>query len=268
MTESLIDLHSHILHGVDDGARTLEESLEMGRMAASEGIEVMACTPHFMPGLYDNTAPDIRHRIAFLNERFLQEGIDVALVVGCDAHMRPDFVECLQNGTILTLHDTRYVLFEPPHVVMPKRLDELLFNIQASGFVPILTHPERLKWIELGYDAVVDFARSGVLVQLTAGSITGRFGKRAAYWSQRMLADGIVSVIATDCHNLESRPPRLVNALDLAQSELGQEEGLNLVLRRPALILENAGPDELPPLPAAKTREPGWGVALRRMLKW
>jgi protein-tyrosine phosphatase len=264
----LIDLHSHILPGVDDGARSLEESLEMGRMAQAEGIEVMACTPHFMPGLYDNTAPDIRQRIAKLNQAFMDNGIDVALVVGADAHMRPDFVECLHNGSILTLHNTRYVLFEPPHVVMPKRLDELLFNIQASGFVPILTHPERLKWIENGYEAVVGFAKSGVLIQLTSGSITGRFGKRAAYWSQRMMAEGLVSLIATDCHNLESRPPQLVNAFEMAQSELGRDEGFNLVLNRPALILEDAAPDQLPPLPDAKLQDHGWRGALRSMLKW
>jgi protein-tyrosine phosphatase len=265
---NLIDLHSHILPGVDDGARSLDESLEMGRIAASEGIEVMACTPHFMPGLYDNTAPDIRQRIAQLNDEFSQHDIDVALVVGSDAHMRPDFVNCLRDGSILTLHDSRYVLFEPPHIVMPQRLDDLLFNIQASGYVPVLTHPERLKWIEQGYDAVLEFAKSGVMIQLTAGSMTGRFGKRAAYWSQRMLADGIVSIIATDCHNLDSRPPHLVKAFEMAQSELGDDEGLNLVLRRPALILENAAPDVLPPLPVPTTKEQGWGVAIRRMLKW
>jgi protein-tyrosine phosphatase len=264
----LIDLHSHILPGVDDGARTLEESLTMGKMAADEGIEVMACTPHFMPGLYDNIASDIRHRVAALNDAFQDSGIDIALIVGSDAHMRPDFVEALQNGTILTLHDTRYVLFEPPHVVMPKRLDELLFNIQAAGFVPILTHPERLQWIEQGYEDVVQLAKSGVMIQLTAGSITGRFGKRAAYWSRKMLAEGLVSIVATDCHNLESRPPRLVNALELVQSELGQEEGLNLVLRRPELILENAAPEELPSLPFPLEKREGWAGSLRRMLKW
>lgn len=240
----------------------------MGRMAADEGIEVMACTPHFMPGLYDNGAADIRNRIAELNDIFLQKDINIALVVGSDAHMRPDFVNCLETGSILTLHDTRYVLFEPPHVVMPKRMDELLFNIQAAGFVPILTHPERLQWIEQGYDGVVQMAQTGVLIQLTAGSVTGRFGKRASYWANRMLAEGIVSIIATDCHNLDSRPPRLVNAFELAQSELGQEEGQNLVLRRPALILENAAPQQLPALPAPKVREESWGGSLRRMLKW
>jgi protein-tyrosine phosphatase len=177
-------------------------------------------------------------------------------------------VECLADGKILTLHDTRYVLFEPPHVVMPKHLNEHLFNILASGFIPILTHPERLQWIEQGYDEILQMAKSGVLIQLTAGSITGRFGKRPQYWAQRMLAEGVVSIIATDCHNLRSRPPRLVNALEIAQSELGKEEGMNLVLRRPELILENVEPDQLPQLPEPVAKNVGWLAAARRMLKW
>jgi protein-tyrosine phosphatase len=262
----MIDLHSHILPGVDDGSSSLEQSLEMGRMAANDGIEVMACTPHFMPGLYNNEAYDIRSRTAALNSAFLDADIDVALVTGCDAHMRPDFVDCLNAGTVLTIHDTRYVLFEPPHTVMPQRMNDLLFDIQAAGYVPILTHPERLQWIEQGYRDVVDMANAGVWIQITAGSLTGRFGRNAAYWAKRMLAEGLVSILATDCHNLNSRPPRLANARDIAQSELGSVEADNLVWLRPSLILDNSDPASVPPRLAKPAAEK---ISLvRRMLKW
>ena len=242
----MIDLHSHILAEVDDGADSLATSLAMAQMAVADGIEVMACTPHFMPGMYDNQAADIRQRVAQLNHILMEKGIDLALVTGSDAHIRPDFLPCLRDGTILTLHDSRYVLFEPPHNLMPQRLEDLLFNISMSGYVPILTHPERLKWIEQGYEVFVTLAKQGVWMQITAGSLTGRFGKRPQYWAQRMLAEGLVSILATDAHNTRSRPPLLSEAYEIAVAEVGIEEANHLVVTRPHCVLENAG-DELVP---------------------
>jgi protein-tyrosine phosphatase len=244
--DRLIDLHSHILPSVDDGAKSLDEAMEMARMAVDDGIQVMACTPHFMPGLYDNDSTDIRHRVAHLNQAFMDQGIDLALVLGGDAHIRPDFVACLQDGRIPTLHNSRYVLFEPPHTVMPQRMDELLYNIQIAGFVPILTHPERLKWIEQSYQTFVDLAKKGVWMQITCGSLAGRFGKRSQYWAQRMLAEGLVSILATDTHNTRSRPPLMAEARELVAKEVGPEEADNLVLTRPVCVLENRDPDTIP----------------------
>ena len=264
----MIDLHSHILPGVDDGAQTLDDAINMGRMAVEDGIEVMACTPHFMPGMYDNTSFDIRQRVASLNQVFIREGIDLALVVGSDAHIRPDFIECLDKGEILTVHDSRYVLFEPPHNMKPQKLEELLFNITMSDYVPILTHPERLKWIEQHYDVMQQLAESGVWMQITAGSITGRFGKRPQYWAQRMLSEGLVNILASDAHNIRSRPPVLSEAFEFAKNELGLEEATNLVITRPECVLANLPPAEAPVTPklqADKTKVGKQGNLLRRL---
>jgi protein-tyrosine phosphatase len=264
----LIDLHSHILPAVDDGARDIEDSLAIARMAAADGIEVMACTPHFMPGLYDNQSQDIRARVADLNHLLVEEGIDLALVVGSDAHIRPDFVSALREGNILTLHDSRYVLFEPPHMHMPQRFEELLFNVQMAGYVPILTHPERFKWIEQNYPVFQQLAKSGVWMQITAGSLTGRFGARSKYWAQKMLAEGIVSILATDAHNVKSRPPLLREAFDAATREVGLDEATHLVVTRPACVIENADLEAVPPNlfreRGETAREPFWRRIFRR----
>ncbi len=249
---NLIDLHSHILPEVDDGAKSYDEALNMARMAVADGIQVMACTPHFMPGMYDNQAQDIRERIAHLNDVLLHENIDLALVVGSDAHIRPDFVSCLRGKQTLTLHDSRYVLFEPPHNLLPPRMEDILFDISVAGYVPILTHPERLKWIEGNYPIVQKLAQDGVWMQITAGSLTGRFGKRPQYWAQRMLAEGLVSILATDAHNTKSRPPILSEAYELAKTELGMDEATHLVVTRPECILANEGPETAPPLVTPK----------------
>lgn len=248
----MIDLHSHILPGVDDGSPDLETSLAMARMAEDDGIVAMACTPHFLPGLYDNKAADVRARIALLNREFKAAGIRLELVVGADAHVRPDFLACLREGRLLTLNDSRYVLVEPPHDIMPKRLEELFHNLQMSGYVPILTHPERLRWIEQNYAVIADLARNGVWMQVTAGSLTGRFGRRPHYWSRRMLAEGLVSLLATDAHNTKSRPPVLSEAFSVAETEVGYGEAVNLVVTRPASILDDAPVEDVPPLPAGK----------------
>ena len=173
---------------------------------------------------------------------------NLALVVGGDAHIRPDFVSALQSGMILSLHDSRYVLFEPPHMSMPQRFEELLFNVQMSGYVPILTHPERFKWIEQNYEVFQNLARSGVWMQVTAGSLTGRFGKRSRYWAQKMLAEGLVSIVATDAHNVTSRPPLLAEARLVAEAEVGLDEARHLVVTRPLCVLDNAPAEAVPPI--------------------
>jgi protein-tyrosine phosphatase len=252
----VIDLHSHILPGVDDGAKSIDESLAMARMAVDDGIQVMACTPHFMPGVYDNTSQDIQRRIALLSQQLIEHDIPLALIAGADAHVRPDFLACVKRGDILTLHRSRYVLVEPPHDLMPKRLDDLLFNISVAGFVPILTHPERLRWIETGYPLVQQMFKAGVWMQVTAGSVTGRFGPRAHYWAHRMLAEGLVHILATDCHNTRSRPPLLSEATEWARRELGNDEAVNLVLTRPVSVAEDTDPNQVPVPPGRNLTVP------------
>jgi len=244
----VIDLHSHILPGIDDGAPDIETSLAMARMAVDQGIKVMAATPHFMPGVYDNESNDVRHRVKHLQTALQNAGIPLDIVTGCDAHIRPDFGACLHDGRILTINDSRYVLFEPPHISMPQRMDELMFNVLASGFVPILTHPERLRWIEQNYAMMVKLADQGVLMQITCGSLTGNFGQRAQYWAKRMMADGRVHILATDTHDTRKRPPTMLKAFEIAVAELGLDEAKNLVLIRPAMILDNEPANQLPPV--------------------
>ncbi len=235
----MIDLHSHILPGVDDGSPDLATSLAMARMAVEDGIKVMACTPHFLPGLYNNDANDIRQRTAAFSQELASQGIPLRLVTGGDVHIRADMVSVLQGKRALTLNDTRYVLLEPPQIVMPLRLDTLISKMVEAGFIPVITHPERLSWIEQHAAILKPLVMAGAWMQITAGSLTGRFGKRPLYWAQRLLQTGLVHVMATDAHNLGSRPPRLAHAVALAAREVGTLEAQNLVVNRPKFILDN-----------------------------
>jgi protein-tyrosine phosphatase len=244
----LIDLHSHLLPGIDDGAKDLATSLAMARVAAADGITTIACTPHILPGVYNNSGPTIRQAVARLAESLAEAAIPISLATGADVHIAPDLDGQLRDGRALTLNNSRYFLLEPPHHVLPPRLEDLIFGLQAAGYVPILTHPERLSWVEGHYHLIGRLVSSSVLMQITAGSVMGRFGRRPRYWAERMLDEGLCHLLATDAHNTEQRAPRMADARDVVAQRLGDDEAINLVLRRPQGILNNLSPAELPPL--------------------
>lgn len=262
----MIDLHCHLLPGIDDGAPDVETALEMARIAVADGIETIACTPHIYPGLYDNSGPDILRRVTELQGLLDDAGINLTLVAGCDAHLTPTMVAELDSGHIPTLAGSRYFLFEPPHHVAPPRLDQAVLATLAAGYMPIVTHPERLSWIESHFETMTSLARSGAWMQLTAGSITGRFGKRPQYWAERMLDEGLVHLIASDGHNLRNRKPLLREAVDLVATRLGEAAALDMVLTRPRLVLKNADPDLAPALVGAPKPEIRFGT-LRRLFR-
>lgn len=253
----MIDLHCHLLPGFDDGPKTIDISLEMARMAAADGITAIACTPHILPGVYNNTGPGIQEAVAKLQEAIDQAAIPIRLVAGADVHIAPDLATQLQDGRALTLNKSRYFLLEPPHHVLPPGLEDYIFGLQVAGYVPIITHPERLSWVESHYDLMKRLVHKGNLMQLTAGSLMGRFGRRPRHWAERMLDDGLCHVLASDGHNTDRRRPCLSDARELLAHRLGEDEATKLVLTRPRAILDDISPSLLPPLPPA--REPDAG---------
>ena len=238
----MIDLHCHILPGIDDGATDLSVSIAMAQAFVADGVSVVACTPHILPGLYLNSGPQIRKATAQLQGALEQQSIPLKLVSGADNHITPSFVAELRAGHLLSLADSRYVLVEPPHHVAPPRLEDLFFELLLAGYVPVLTHPERLTWINSHYEVIQHLAKAGVWMQLTAGSLTGAFGRNARYWSERMLDEGLAHILATDAHDMNRRPPNLSEGREFASRRVGEEEAEHLVLARPRGMLL----DELP----------------------
>lgn len=266
----MIDLHAHLLPGIDDGASTLEMSLEMARQAVESGTTTMACTPHIYPGLYMNDAAGIAGHIRALQAKLDQRQIGLKLVRGADAHLVPELLGGLKSGRVPTLHDSRYFLLEPSNHVAPPHFEESVFQIMAAGFVPLVTHPERLTWIEDYYPAFVRLAERGAGMQITAGAITGRFGKRARYWSDRFLDDGPVHVVASDAHNTRARNPRMAEAVTRLIECIGKDEARRMVLERPQAVLDNLEPSAVAGVPglingkAVGTRKPWYRRVLGR----
>jgi protein-tyrosine phosphatase len=242
----MIDLHCHILPGIDDGAVDISVALAMARAFVADGVSVAACTPHILPGLYHNSGSQIRQATQQLQQILAREGIPLRLVTGADNHIVPSFVAELRSGHLLSLADTRYVLVEPPHHVAPPRLEGLFFDLLVAGYVPILTHPERLTWIKSHYQMIERMAQAGVWIQLTAGSLAGSFGRNARYWSERMLDEGLAHILATDAHDVTKRPPNLSLGRELAAKRVGTAEAQHLVVTRPQGVLHNDLPSSLP----------------------
>ncbi|MCC7220848.1 MAG: capsular biosynthesis protein [Candidatus Contendobacter sp.] len=252
----MIDLHCHLLPSIDDGAPDIATSLSMARIAVGDGITVTACTPHIYPGLYENTGPVIRQAVAKLQTQLDTAGIALQVTSGADAHLDPNLVADLRSGRVPSLHNSRYFLLEPPHHVAPPRLEEMVFNLLTAGYVPVVTHPERLSWIEDRYEIFVELVKKGAWMQVTAGSLTGRFGAAAQYWGERLLDEGWVHILATDSHGVDRRPPLLAEGRQAAERWVGATESLHLVETRPQGILNNDEPDLLPAIPALAATKP------------
>ncbi|WP_027035884.1 tyrosine-protein phosphatase [Mesorhizobium ciceri] len=235
----MIDLHSHILPGLDDGSPDLAMSLEMARLAVADGTTHMACTPHVMPGVYENATPNIAEAVQALERELHRAAIPLTLYVGADVHLAPDLPDRLRLGTVPTLNGSRYFLFEPPHHILPPRLEDFAARLIGAGFVPILTHPERLTWIKANYDVIERLNTLGCLIQLTADSVTGAFGRTALYYSEKLLDEGRVDIVASDTHGASRRRPGLSQAVVAIADRCGEDEAYNMAVKRPDAILQD-----------------------------
>lgn len=235
----MIDIHCHILAGIDDGAQNFRDSVEMASMAANDGIETIVCTPHVKYPEYQNSGDDIAKRVENLQAALDSESISLKLHVGADVHIDLDLTSKLASGRSPCINETKYFLLEPNHTILTPNLDRYCSRLLDDGFVPILTHPERLAWVRSNFELVKHLRKMGVLMQITANSLDGAFGRRSKDLALRMLNEQIVDVVATDAHNTTSRPPILSKARTFLEREYGERLATKLVYGNPLTILSN-----------------------------
>jgi len=253
----MIDLHAHILPAVDDGPADLEESLDMVREAAEDGIETICATPHLLE------RPS-RPQIEFFQERFSElagaikkERLPVRLVLGAEIYFQPE-MERVTEHPALTINGTgRYLLYEFPMQGIPPGAEQIIFHLMMNGTIPVLAHPERNLSV-LGDETVLEpLLHSGTLLQINAGSLEGRFGRRVKKCALSLLKKGTVHFIGSDAHNAADRPVRLSPAVSIAAEVVGPQAAQALVdehprcvlagrsLPEPALSMPRAGPESL-----------------------
>lgn len=242
----MIDLHSHTLPGLCDGSQSLETSLEMARIAVADGITHLACTPHIYPGNYNNSRDTIEPAMFALQQELDSRNIPLKLLIGADTHLVPEVMRGLKDGSIPTLNNSRYFLLEPSHHVPVVNFLDHIGNYLNAGYIPLITHPERLHWVQDHYEDFVQAARMGAWIQITAGAITGRFGSKAQASAEQFLNDGLVHVIASDAHGTARRPPILSEGVQAAVELLGDEvEVKRMVFERPEAVVNNLPPEQV-----------------------
>ncbi|WP_134703819.1 tyrosine-protein phosphatase [Ammoniphilus sp. YIM 78166] len=220
----MIDIHSHILFGLDDGAQTPEDTLSMARQAVSDGIRTIVATPHHKDGTYTNPPERILARCQEVQALVKEQGIDLTILPSMELRVNGSEVEDLKQELILTYNQgQRYILLELPRDHVPRYMESLVFNLQMQGIIPIIPHPERNKEISENINLLYRLVKQGAMAQLTAASVVGKFGKKIQRLSQDMIKHHMVHFIASDAHNTGSRGVILSEAYNELSKRFGAD---------------------------------------------
>jgi len=269
-TIEMIDIHSHILPGLDDGPQTMEESIRMCRIAYQDGIRTIVATPHTLNGVYQNGKSTILSKMDELNDalnnselkldsairnlcpsgRRAQSEIDLRILPGSDVHLCETTLQQVDQGEAVTIGDGgKYIMIEFPSQAIPYQAERVLFQLLGRGLIPIISHPERN--LDIGrrpgrYDEII---KMGCFGQVTAMSLTGEFGPKVRQWAEKLLKSWLVHFIASDAHSPNGRPPILSAAVKAAAKIVGKKEAEKMVTEYPKAILEGRRPNIPDPIP-------------------
>lgn len=242
----LIDIHSHILPGVDDGAKTEADSIAMAKAALDQGIQTIIATPHHRNRAFDNYKQEIVSNVNILNNLLEQEDIPLEVLVGQEVRIYGELLEDYDYGEIQSLADTKYVLVEFPFGEVPQYTEQLLYDIQVKGLRPIIAHPERNRELIQNHDRMYELIRNGALAQLTAASLLGDFGKEIEQFSHQLLEANLVQFIASDAHNTDTRGFGLQEAYDIVKEQYGIEM-YYMFLENSELLVDDLNVNRLEP---------------------
>ncbi len=235
----MIDLHNHLLPGIDDGAEDVETSIELARMAVADGISHLVCTPHIHPGRFDNTPDSIAQALAAFRQALDEKGIDLGVSSAAEVRFGLELMEGIALGTVPFLGEwqgDKVLLLEFPHGDIPFGAEKLTRWMIDRKVRPMIAHPERNKAIMKSRVKLKPFLDQGCLLQVTAGSVAGRFGEQARSVAHELLQEGKVTILASDAHNRSHRPPLLREAVHMAAQLIGDKEAAALVTTTPWAI--------------------------------
>ena len=218
-----IDLHTHILSGIDDGAKDTGTSLEMLNIAGGDGTGHIILTPHYIYGLVNNTAGIVREKCLELDSMAAEEGIDVNIYPGSEVFISPEIPELAKEGVICTLNDSMYILVELPVMSIPEYAPEVLYQLKLNGYIPIIAHPERYEEVSKNPSILYDYIQRGILCQVNSTSLMGLYGRKVRETALALLRHNMAHFVSSDAHTCRGRAPKLQKARDLVAVTIGED---------------------------------------------
>lgn len=219
----MIDLHAHILPGIDDGPENEEESLAMLRMAAKDGIRHIIATPHFIHGSINNNKTVVCERLQLLNKKVQESNIDIRIYPGSEVFITPAIPQLLDRDEICTLNHSSYILIELPMMSIPPYTKEIIYQIKLRGKIPIIAHTERNQEIANHPNKLYDLIERGALSQVNAASIKGLFGRKVCDTAFTLLRHNMVHFISSDAHSCRGRSPKMKKVREVIRNEFGTD---------------------------------------------
>ncbi|MBT2639684.1 CpsB/CapC family capsule biosynthesis tyrosine phosphatase [Bacillus sp. ISL-39] len=221
----IVDIHNHILPGLDDGAEDIQKAIQMGMQAVENGITHIIATPHHRNGEYVCHPEQINEGIAILNFLFDRQDIPLTVLPGMEVHLYGSLADDMAStGGIVTLGESmKYVLVELPYSHVPHFTGDIFYQMQLKGFIPVIAHPERNAEIKKRPNILVELIQKGALAQITAASIAGLFGKESQKLSIKLLKHNLVHFIASDAHNVTNRSFQLLSAYKYIEKHFSSE---------------------------------------------
>lgn len=221
----MIDIHCHLLPGIDDGPKSWDESIQMARMAAADGITGTVTTPHWIQGTSWQPEPaTVRSMVDEMNSRLAAEGIDFTVYPGMEIGIIPDLPKVFSEGRLLSLAEGDFILIEIPFYTLPLGIEEVIFGLKMQGLKPVLAHPERNREFQGAPKRIMDFLKLGALVQVTAGSLCGGFGESAKKCSIEFAKLGAIHFVASDAHSTKHRTPVVSDAFSALRKTISAEQ--------------------------------------------
>ncbi|QZY55325.1 tyrosine-protein phosphatase [Crassaminicella profunda] len=235
----MIDIHCHILPGVDDGAKDLKESIEMARIAYKDGIRTIINTSHFYDTNDFVTGEQLKKKLINLQQKLKEENIDMEMLLGNEAYISPNLPELAERREVFTINHSRYLLLELPMQEIPMYTETVIYELRLKGFIPIIAHPERYAKVIEEPNIVCDFIGQGALIQVNSGSIRGRFGEAIQKTVYTLLRHNMVHLIGSDAHASKSRRPMLKKAFEKVSEITGQAYANQIFYEYPKAVIKD-----------------------------
>lgn len=235
----MIDFHSHIIYGVDDGSISIENSLEILKKAQNAGFNKIILTPHYMKDYYEFAKEDIKERLEQLNKICMQNNIDIQLYQANEIYICNDMLELINNKSACSINNSKYVLFELPMNQEPLNLLEVIYTLKQNGYIPVIAHPERYIYIQKDPNKLIELIENGVLFQTNYGSIIGQYGKEVKRTADLLIKNNFIHFLGTDVH----RSGQIYEDMPIVIKELNKlisnEEIQNLTHDNIEMVLKN-----------------------------